>query len=224
MYRRLRAKKRKAQLYFTFWIVILIVAICFSWAVVTCHGQAVDAQGFGWYKVKSIRQSQYQGVAGEVFSRSRRWDSGGSIGGITHETTHFLNSQIRNELGRKREQESAYLPGGYVLLIPRCGISLVSIAPQGRAGVALGYYWGDGRPVDAMSLIDEYSAYMCGSSVYPDGSRDRQFSVQNGRTIEGHLRRLREACRQRGYPYVHRLDELLAFGSAYFAKLERGMR
>jgi hypothetical protein len=101
---------------------------------------------------------------------------------------------------------------------------MVDFAQSGRSLIA-SFYWSDGTPVDAIDLMDEYSAYLCGLAArveYPSHTDSLPSGdVKRGRLIETDLWRLRNVLRQRNWPHVQRLDELLKYGSAKYAEYGR---
>lgn len=143
----------------------LLALLVWTWASVA------SAQ---WYQSDSIRQANYLSVLDEIEERmpvQHQYRSSDKIGHV-HETTHGLNSRLRNKHGTTGSINCAYIVntnGVFLMLLEPKHVKLSTIAdkiPQWlRDSTYKSYlinqqrYWNN----EPLYVVDEWSAYYNGS-------------------------------------------------------------
>ena len=191
-------------------VIYFAAAILLCWAAVAC--------GQGWVVVPPIRQSGISGLLGELEDRMPAEHIYRDADLVTwaHETTHGLNSRIRNQYGGNTN--AVYLYGAGAIVIPEPPVTLSQVAanvPASERRRCFQLYmvdqradW-DGQP---LYVLDEMVAYLNGALVgYEWGDRSRAIQSHENAVEMYHYARVLHSILKPGHPSRYDLRPLNDF-------------
>lgn len=180
-------------------------------------------------EVPPIRQSGYSGVLGELEDRMPAGHQyrASHPGTWAHETTHGLNSRIRNSRGGTGQVNAAYLYGGHALVLPEPPLTLTEVAravPRRWRGRIYGLYMveqaGDWNN-EPLYVLDELSAYINGAvSCIQAGRNDHLSSdLVHAAEMQRYAIVLWRLATAKGYRHHKELENFLWLTNEYIKAL-----
>lgn len=171
-----------------------------------------------WVTVPPVRQSGMGGSLGEIEDRmpGQHQYRASDVGTWAHETTHGLNSRIRQQAGGTGQVNAFYLLGGKAMVLPEPrGVTLSKVAariPANQRGSAYQLYFVEQQRYwqnEPLYLCDELACYLNGAAVRYEYGLDVRSDLLHARELYLGCLVLLDLCRESGYSHDRELTEYL---------------